>query len=215
MLLAQFSALRPNEEWKRGRMDSFFEIGIGKTPPRREPKWFSSTRNNNHVWLSIKDMGASGTYALDSSEYLTNDAVVQKNVRQVIKGSILLSFKLTVGRVKIAAQNMTTNEAIAAFYSSDRRLLAYLYPYLLTYNYEKLGSTSSIASAVNSKTVKAIPISLPDETTLDSFYNVVEPLYTLMLRQEKETEKLISLRDALLPKLMSGEIDVSRVESQG
>lgn len=212
LLLARFKALVPTNDWSEGRAESFFEIGIGKTPPRKEPKWFSNVRKGNCVWLSIKDMAKSGAYSLDSMEYLTLDAVRQKNVRKVPEGSVLLSFKLTVGRVKIAACDMTTNEAIACFSSNDSRRLAYVYPYLLTYDYGKLGSTSSIATAVNSKTIKAMSIAMPDDKELDSFYELSKPLYGQMLCIAKENARLELLRDALLPKLMSGEIDVSKVD---
>ena len=212
LLLAQFKALVQTDDWSEDRAESFFEIGIGKTPPRKEPKWFSNDRKGNCVWLSIKDMAKSGAYSLDSAEYLTLDAVKQKNVRKVPEGSVLLSFKLTVGRVKIAACDMTTNEAIACFSSNDSRRLAYVFPYLLTYDYSKLGSTSSIATAVNSKTIKAMSITMPGDKELDSFYELSKPLYGQMLCIAKENAKLGLLRDTLLPKLMSGEIDVSKVD---
>lgn len=212
LLLAQFTALSPNENWTEGRADSYYEIGIGKTPPRKEPEWFSDVKADNHVWLSIKDMGEAGTYSLDSSEYLTDAAVNAKNVRRVPAGSVLLSFKLTVGRVKIAGCNMTTNEAIACFASDDKRKLAYAYPYLRSFDYGKLGSTSSIATAVNSKTVKAMPFAMPDDLELSEFYLSTKPIYEQLLTAAKESRFLSQLRDALLPKLMSGEIDVSKVE---
>ena len=211
LLLAQFTALSPNENWTEGRADSYYEIGIGKTPPRKEPEWFSDVKADNHVWLSIKDMGEAGTYSLDSSEYLTDAAVNAKNVRRVPAGSVLLSFKLTVGRVKIAGCNMTTNEAIACFASDDKRKLAYAYPYLRSFDYGKLGSTSSIATAVNSKTVKAMPFAMPGDLELSEFYLSTKPIYEQLLATAKESCFLAQLRDVLLPKLMSGEIDVTKV----
>lgn len=209
--MAQFTALSPNENWTEGRADSYYEIGIGKTPPRKEPEWFSDVKADNHVWLSIKDMGEAGTYSLDSSEYLTDAAVNAKNVRRVPAGSVLLSFKLTVGRVKIAGCNMTTNEAIACFASDDKRKLAYAYPYLRSFDYGKLGSTSSIATAVNSKTVKAMPFAMPGDLELSEFYLSTKPIYEQLLATAKESCFLAQLRDVLLPKLMSGEIDVTKV----
>ncbi|MGE9983851.1 restriction endonuclease subunit S [Slackia isoflavoniconvertens] len=212
LLLAQFTALSPNENWTEGRADSYYEIGIGKTPPRKEPEWFSDVKADNHVWLSIKDMGEAGAYSLDSSEYLTDAAVNAKNVRRVPAGSVLLSFKLTVGRVKIAGCNMTTNEAIACFASDDKRKLAYAYPYLRSFDYGELGSTSSIATAVNSKTVKAMPFAMPGDLELSEFYLSTKPIYEQLLATAKESRFLAQLRDVLLPKLMSGEIDVSKVD---
>lgn len=157
-------------------------------------------------------MGEAGVYSLDSSEYLTGAAVNAKNVRRVPAGSVLLSFKLTVGRVKIAGCNMTTNEAIACFASDDKRKLAYAYPYLRLFDYGKLGSTSSIATAVNSKTVKAMPFVMPGDLELDEFYTSTKPIYEQLLANDRESCSLAQLRDALLPKLMSSEINVSKIE---
>lgn len=157
-------------------------------------------------------MGELGAYSFDSSEYLTPQAVKDKKIRRVPKGSVLLSFKLTVGRVKIAAVDMTTNEAIAFFASNDPAKLAYLYPFLLTFDYGRLGSTSSIATAINSKTVKAMTITMPDDDTLARFYANVKPLYEMIMSNQRENAFLKSLRDDLLPRLMSGEIDVSKVD---
>ena len=185
-----------------------YDIYIGKTPPRKESEWFSFKKEDNIVWTSIKDMGTSDMYLLDSSEYLTAYAVEKFNINKVLPGSILLSFKLTIGRVKIAAVPMTTNEAIACFSSDDARKLAWIYPILKTYNYEHLGSTSSIAKAINSKMVKAMLLPMPNDDVLDDYYKKVKPLYELLNNNTKENIALIELRDTLLPKLMSGEIEV-------
>lgn len=212
LVLTQFKALEQTRNWKCTRADELFEIGIGKTPPRKESEWFSSNQVGNFVWLSIKDMGELGAYSFDSSEYLTPQAVKDKKIRRAPKGSVLLSFKLTVGRVKIAAVDMTTNEAIAFFASNDPAKLAYLYPFLLTFDYGRLGSTSSIATAINSKTVKAMTITMPDDHTLARFYANVKPLYETIMSNQRENAFLKSLRDNLLPMLMSGEIDASKVD---
>ena len=164
--------------------------------------------------MSIKDMGNAGAYLIDSSEYLTRQAVEKFNIRKCQPGSILLSFKLTIGRVGIVANEMVTNEAIACFASDDQRKLAYLYPLLLTYDYASMGSTSSIATAVNSKMVKAMPLKIPGENALDDYFKQAKPILDLLLSNTREIAALEQLRDTLLPKLMAGEIDVSQVEIQ-
>ena len=194
------------------RADELFDIHIGKTPPRKQQEWFSSDRTNNVIWMSIKDMGNAGAYLINSTEYLTKQAVEKFNIWRCPLGSILLSFKLTIGRVGIVGDELVTNEAIACFSSNDRKRLTFLYPLLLAYDYASLGSTSSIATAVNSKIVRAMPLQVPDDIVLDAFYNTVEPVYELLLTNTKEILALSQLRDRLLPKLMSGEIDVSQVE---
>lgn len=212
LLLALQKQTEETEEFTESRADELFNIHIGKTPPRKEPEWFSFNRASNVIWMSIKDMGNGNVYLIDSSEYLTPEAVEKHNVKKCSPGSILLSFKLTVGRVGIAASEMVTNEAIACFSSDDSRKLAYLYPLLKSYDYASLGSTSSIAVAVNSRMIKAMKIKMPSSTALDRYYAQAEPIYDLLLNNAKETAALVGLRDTLLPRLMSGEIDVSEVE---
>ena len=109
---------------------------IGKTPPRKEPQWFS--KNPQDVtWVSISDMGTCGLYISSSSEQLTKAAIDRYNVKVVPDNTVLLSFKLTVGRIAITNGEMSTNEAIAHFKTNKKEINEYLYCYLkyLTTNY--------------------------------------------------------------------------------
>lgn len=162
--------------WKVGRADDFYQINIGKTPPRKEHKWFS-TNPADKIWVSIANMGNSGIFISDSSEYLTKEAVDRHNIIMVPRNTILLSFKLTVGRVAIADKELTTNEAIARFILSDDKYMEYLYLYLKNFDYNSLGSTSSIATAVNSKTIKGMQMLQPSDKIIDAFHIQVNPIF--------------------------------------
>ena len=195
------------EGWKVGRADDFYQINIGKTPPRKEHQWFS-TNPADKIWVSIANMGNSGIFISDSSEYLTKEAVDRHNIIMVPKNTILLSFKLTVGRVAIADKELTTNEAIARFILSDDKYMEYLYLYLKKYDYNSLGSTSSIATAVNSKTIKGMQMLQPSDRVIDAFHIQVNPIFEKIRSLTKENSRLSLLRDTLLPRLMSGELEV-------
>lgn len=195
------------EEWKVGRADDFYQINIGKTPPRKEHKWFS-TNPADKIWVSIANMGNSGIFISDSSEYLTKEAVDRHNIIMVPRNTILLSFKLTVGRVAIADKELTTNEAIARFILSDDKYMEYLYLYLKNFDYNSLGSTSSIATAVNSKTIKGMQMLQPSDKIIDAFHIQVNPIFEKIRSLTKENSRLSLLRDTLLPRLMSGELEV-------
>lgn len=192
------------------RADEYFDISIGKTPPRKEPEWFSH-EPADRVWVSIADMGNCGVYISNSSEYLTHEAVERFNVKLVPSNTVILSFKLTVGRVAITDGIMTTNEAIAHFKTGTPEINEYLYCYLQEFNYQTMGSTSSIATAVNSKIIKAMPFVVPTDEELTEFHNMAEPLFMMIKSNQHENNNLSELRDNLLPKLMSGEIDVEDV----
>ena len=195
------------DDWEEGVASDYFNITIGKTPPRKETKWFS-TSNKDHVWISISDMGKHGMYLGQSSEYLTQSAIEKFNIVIVPDKTVLLSFKLTIGRVVISDGNVTTNEAIAHFNTNDQNLLEYTYLSLKNYEFSALGSTSSIATAVNSKTIKSMRWIMPNHDVIKQFHEKVGPLFNMIKQNEKEINCLCTLRDTLLPKLMSGEIIV-------
>ena len=193
--------------WEVHAASDMYNINIGKTPPRKEPIWFSENQNDVK-WISISDLGKSGTFIMDSSEKLTKEAINKHNIIVVPKNTILLSFKLTIGRVAICNSDMTTNEAIARFYLNDEFDMEYLYMYLKNYNYELLGSTSSIATAVNSKIIKNMCILKPPFEVVKRFHYIVNPLFERIRRNIEENDRLASLRNTLLPRLMSGELIV-------
>ena len=196
-----------SDDWEIGVVSDYYDITIGKTPPRKEKQWFS-INSKDYVWVSISDMGSCGVYISDSLEYLTAEAVDKFNIKVVPNNTVLLSFKLTVGRVAISDGAMTTNEAIAHFNTSNEDVIEYTYLALKEYNFANLGSTSSIATAVNSKIIKAMPWVMPSREILREFHILVSPIFTQIKNNIKENKVLTTLRDTLLPQLMNEEIKI-------
>lgn len=193
------------EGWQVKRAEELCQINIGKTPSRKEAQWFSK-ESDKPVWISISDMADCGVFIHDSAEKLTKEALKKFNILLVPEGSVLLSFKLTIGRVAIADRELTTNEAIARFITDDNSLALYLYLSLKRYDYSKLGSTSSIATAVNSKIVKAMPVLWPGSNVISAFSESISASFDEIKKRQVENRCLTSLRDSLLPVLMSGKI---------
>jgi type I restriction enzyme, S subunit len=197
------------EGWMYKAATDVAEIAIGKTPPRKEPEWF--TQDGADVpWASIKDMGVSGVFIAQTSEFLTRASLTKFRIKKIPAKSVLVSFKLTLGRVAIADCEMTSNEAIAHFvpYEEDQIGHEFLYCYLSCFDYSRLGSTSSIATATNSKVVKGMPIIDPGREISSAFTETVRPLFEKIRCSQKEARALIKMRDYLLPKLISGEVCV-------
>ena len=209
LITSEFGFIPKN--WHYKTLDEISDVAIGKTPPRKENWWFSEKEGIK--WVSIKDLGNSGTYIFETSEYLTEEAIKKFNVKLIPKDTVILSFKLTVGRLGITTEEMVTNEAIAHFKLPKNSVITkeYLYLYLKNFNYEELGSTSSIAKAINSKIVKKIPILIPTDNVIFEFRGLFENIFNEIKSNQLEMNNLTKLRDTLLPKLMSGEIDVSKI----
>lgn len=154
------------------------DIQIGRTPPRKEFQWFNTGATNDFTWVSIKDLGDCNKYINSSSETISCVGQKKFNIPIVKAGTILLSFKLTVGRVAIATKDLLTNEAIAQLPIKDPSKVDrdFLYYYLLKFPWSTLGSTSSIATAINSKIIKEMEVELPDTITQRKIANILSIL---------------------------------------
>jgi type I restriction enzyme S subunit len=193
--------------WEVKTADEVSTVGIGKTPPRMEHRWFSE--NPADVpWMSIRDLGNAGVFISHTSEFLTAEAVEKFRVKRIPDDTVVLSFKLTMGRVAITDGEMLSNEAIAHFRLNPDTIFgsAYLYCYLKGFGYDQLGSTSSIATAINSDMVRGMRVLVPPKGIADAFERTVKPLFAQMKNIQKQSHTLATLRDTLLPKLLSGEI---------
>ncbi|GAB1368925.1 hypothetical protein MASR1M42_14760 [Azonexus hydrophilus] len=72
--------------WRFSTLEDVSDVGIGKTPPRKEARWFSE-RPEDIRWVSIRDMGNSGAFLSETSEFLTREAIDRFNVRRVPDGT--------------------------------------------------------------------------------------------------------------------------------
>jgi len=192
--------------WKKVSLSNKADIQIGRTPPRMEAKWFSNDPSDIK-WISIKDMGEAGVYINNTAEYLTYEAKSRFRIPEIPVETVILSFKLTVGRVCITTEKMLSNEAIAQIRTDLST--AYIYCYLFNFDYKSLGSTSSIATAVNSKSIKDLPLLLPTVGVLNQFRDTVSPLLERIKVNCSEIQSLEKIRNLLLPKLMNGQIRVT------
>lgn len=201
--------------WERSEMGKVSRVSIGKTPPRKEKEWFSESKKDVR-WLSIRDMGSKTLYFNNSSEYLTREAINRFNVKVVPDNTVLMSFKMTIGRVGITLGEMATNEAIAHFNLDESSPLSseYIYLWLKLFNFSTLSSTSSIADAVNSQSVRNIPITVPNKIVLEKFQEIIKPIFKSIKNNESKMEVLSEIRDTLLPRLISGKLDLSEIEEQ-
>ncbi|RRQ46869.1 restriction endonuclease subunit S [Chryseobacterium sp. SC28] len=213
---SEFDFFKPSNEinkipegWSVKRADEIFKINIGKTPPREQSEWFNDD-DSKVKWVSIKDINNSTVFAFETSETVTEMAVSKFNMNVAKAHTVLLSFKLTVGKVAITTEDMTTNEAIAHFKIEDENQMCseYIYFYLKNFPYDSLGSTSSIGTAINSKVVKAMPVLLPPKKVINDYKKDVENDFNLIQNLLKQNTKLREARDILLPKLMNQQIGV-------
>lgn len=208
-LFRQWFIEEAEEDWEEKPLSSVTDIAIGRTPPRKEVEWFS-TDPADVKWISIKDLGNDGVFISKTSEYLTREAIEKFNIPIIPKSTVVLSFKMTVGRVAITSEDMLSNEAIAHFKFNENTPFSkeYLYLFLKLFKYDTLGSTSSIVTAINSKMIKELQIPIPDKNAMELFKKKTIPLFNKIKSNQTQIHTLTQLRDTLLPKLMNGDVRV-------
>jgi len=109
--------------WQTKKLGELCEIELGKTPARANNSFWDERRETGNVWLSIADLlKAEANFVVDSKEYLSDKgAAICKLVPQ---GTLMVSFKLTLGRLAFAGRDLFTNEAIAALSIFNERELS-------------------------------------------------------------------------------------------
>ncbi|WPC07722.1 restriction endonuclease subunit S [Globicatella sp. PHS-GS-PNBC-21-1553] len=148
------------KSWEWVRFGEMVNFNMGKTPPRSEPKYWKDDYN----WVSIADMISDG-YILETKEKISEIALNEKfKMSLVPKGTLLMSFKLTVGRVSILDIDAVHNEAIISIYpyadleESIRNYLFTMLPLLSTYG-ETKGAIKG--KTLNSTSLNNLLIPLP------------------------------------------------------
>jgi type I restriction enzyme, S subunit len=100
------------EGWKKSRLGEVCDIQIGGTPARSKPELWDTNKETSNLWVSIREMNKK---RIDNTEeYISDLGILKSNAKLIKKGTLLLSFKLSIGKVSWAGKDLYTNEAIAA-----------------------------------------------------------------------------------------------------
>lgn len=194
------------EGWELKSLELIYKIQIGRTPSRDESKWF--LKNDIGIkWISIKDINENGVFLLKTNENLSKEALKKHKIPLIPKNTVVLSFKMSVGRIAITNEDMLSNEAIASFIKKENNSLSkeYLYFFLKTFNYQSLGTTSSIVNSINSAMIKDFKIIIPNKNLNTTFETYVNDIFGQIRLKEIKTLKLTQLQSLLLSRLAVGE----------
>ena len=140
-------------------------IEIGNTPPKKIREYW---RNGNNLWATITDMRSK--YITNTEDKMTNKAIQEENCRLIPKNTLLMSFKLTIGKMAFAGKDMYTNEAIAALTpidKSDDLLSDYLYFVLPTLELSSYAQRAAKGFTLNKDSLEEIDVPFPKKHIRD------------------------------------------------
>ena len=188
-------------------LGDIIETTSGGTPSRKNMAFYT---NGNYCWVKSKELQSS--FIIDTEEKITDDAINNSAAKLLPKNSVLIAmYGATVGAYGIISKDMTCNQAICALLPNENYPYSYLFMFAknITHELENLavGSAQQNISQILIKKLKVHS----DTNKIKEFHSYTHSLFEKKLLIEQENKNLSNLRDTLLPKLMSGEIEMDEV----
>ena len=192
--------------WEVGIFEDIANIVGGGTPSKQKQEYYTE---DGIAWLTPKDLSlVNKKFTSKGAIDITKLGYEKSSAKLMPKGSVLFSSRAPIGYITIAKNEICTNQGFKSAVP-HKAGTAFIY-YLLknkTPEIENMatGSTFKEASGTLMKTLRII---IPIKEVLDNFEKIMEPIFNMQLSVEEENDRLASLRDTLLPRLMSGEIKI-------
>ena len=195
----------PNN-WKWVKFSDVSEFNVGKTPPTKDLTYWGDEID----WVSISDMNHRKTIK-STNRKLNNKSLKNiSNNRLVPPGTLLMSFKLTIGRLSITNKPCVHNEAIISIYPKQYLSRDYLMNALDSLDLEENVKSAIKGKTLNSKSLANILIPIPPLEEQEKIAKKIEELFELVDKKEKndkEKEKLKTLlKEKILDRAIHGEL---------
>lgn len=197
-------------EWTTGTISDLGTVVGGSTPSKAKPEYYTES---GIAWITPKDLSINKSKFVSHGENDITELGL-KNSSAVImpEGTVLFSSRAPIGYIAIAAGEVTTNQGFKSVVPKPEIGTPFVYFFLKnTLPVIEGMASGSTFKEVSGSTMKNVPAVIPDAETLAKFSDFCAAIFAQQRTLEEQNQSLAKLRDSLLPKLMSGEIDVSAV----
>lgn len=192
--------------WERKKIGEVVVTLSGGTPSRNHAEYYEK---GTHLWLKTKELNDG--YIFDTEEKITDEAIKKSSAKYFKKGSIVLAmYGATIGKIGIATQNMTCNQACCVFdLSTFDNGKEYLYCWLIEHRGFLISQGKGAAqSNLSQQMIKKMNIVIPNTNLLKFFSEIMNPCFELKKKLQRKNMELIKSRNYLSIKLLSGELEV-------
>lgn len=200
------------EGWEVGILDEVGEIVGGGTPSKSEPLFYC---DNGISWITPKDLSINQSKYISKGKIdITEIGYKNSSAKKIPAGSVLFSSRAPIGYIAIARNEVTTNQGFKSVIP-QKAGTCFIYLFL-KYNTEYIESqaTGSTFKEVSGSLMKSQKLIIPTQYILDEFEYKLRPIFSAQCNLESENQRLIQIRDTLLPKLMSGELKLGKIETK-
>lgn len=199
--------------WSECTLSDISSVVAGGTPSKSKPEYYA---DQGIAWITPKDLSVNKSKFISHGENDISELGFSKSsAAKMPAGTILFSSRAPIGYIAIAQNEVTTNQGFKSVIPNENISTAYMYFLLknLLPTIEGMASGSTFKE-ISGAAMKSVPTVMPDADTIQLFSSFCEPVFNEQEILEAENQRLSALRDSLLPKLMSGELDVSNIELQ-
>ena len=176
----------------RYKLKDIFDLQMGKTPSRNNMEYWNT---NDYKWISIADLTKTGKYISETKEYLSESAVGDSGIKVIPANTVVMSFKLSIGKTAITAENMYSNEAIMAFHDKHivEILPEYIY-YMFKYkNWDEGSNKAVMGKTLNKATLSEVEIEICSITEQRKIVSVLDKMSSVLEKREDELSALDDL----------------------
>lgn len=198
-------------EWAIGTISDLGTVVGGSTPSKAKPEYYTES---GIAWITPKDLSINKSKFVSHGENdITELGLKNSSAAIMPEGTVLFSSRAPIGYIAIAAGEVTTNQGFKSVVPKPGIGTPFVYFFLKnTLPVIEGMASGSTFKEVSGSTMKNVPAVIPDAETLAKFSDFCAPIFAQQRILEEQNQSLATLRDNLLPKLMSGEIDVSDVQ---
>ena len=198
-------------EWTIGTISDLGSVVGGSTPSKAKPEYYTES---GIAWITPKDLSVNKSKFISHGENDITELGLKNSSASIMpEGTVLFSSRAPIGYIAIAAGEVTTNQGFKSVIPKSEIGTPFVY-FFLKHNFPVIEgmASGSTFKEVSGSTMKNIPAVIPDAETLARFNDFCTPIFAQQRILEEQSQSLAALRDNLLPKLMSGEIDVSDIQ---
>ena len=198
-------------EWAIGTISDLGTVVGGSTPSKAKPEYYTES---GIAWITPKDLSINKSKFVSHGENDITELGLRNSSASIMpEGTVLFSSRAPIGYIAIAAGEVTTNQGFKSVVPKPGIGTPFVYFFLKnTLPVIEGMASGSTFKEVSGSTMKNVPAVIPDAETLAKFSDFCAPIFAQQRILEEQNQSLATLRDNLLPKLMSGEIDVSDVQ---
>ena len=197
--------------WPECTLSDIGSVVAGGTPSKSKPEYYA---DQGIAWITPKDLSVDKSKFISHGENDISELGFSKSsAKKMPAGTILFSSRAPIGYIAIAQNEITTNQGFKSVIPNENIGTAYVYFLLknLLPTIEGMASGSTFKE-ISGAGMKSVPTVMPDVDTIQFFSNFCEPIFKEQELLEAENKHLSAFRDSLLPKLMSGELNVSDID---